>query len=418
MAPNKEVTQKALVTEPEAKAPPSVQPGGFKFGQGSLLKPSQTTASGKTVADTSSLLTTAVKVQQEDVANKGDSSKKVMSSPGVLESLKGKEAQPKLMKEKPVEAPPDAPAAKTETKATAEQPGEKDQPTPKEVVQREKLLKRKREIEDKTDDAPRAPAPSSSSYQPKVEESAAVEETPAMESDENAEPPVLEGEAEPKEEEAGIEESNKEPSASAPGEAKPAEAYPSEATPDTEESKEAVDAAKPEPPMVSAFGSSLSGTSGTFGSGTTFGATVFDKSAPPISFGRCTNLATASTQAPAALGSTETSSIPPPTTFGSAASSSAKPPAFGGGAFLNMKPPGTTAPTFTFGSSGTITLPTPAKGLPASGVQFGSFGYGGSSPFSGSAVQAHQPLFGASSSTKWQTPDDDEGDEGDESATK
>ena len=73
MAPNKEVTQKALVTEPEAKAPPSVQPGGFKFGQGSLLKPSQTTASGKTVADTSSLLTTAVKVQQEDVANKGDS---------------------------------------------------------------------------------------------------------------------------------------------------------------------------------------------------------------------------------------------------------------------------------------------------------------------------------------------------------
>lgn len=63
----------------------------------------------------------------------------------------------------------------------------------------------------------------------------------------------------------------------------------------------------------------------------------------------------------------------------------------GGGAFLNMKPPGssTMTPQFTFGSSSSITLPTPTNPLPQT-TMFNAF----SSPNPNASFSA-KPLFGA-----------------------
>jgi hypothetical protein len=94
-----------------------------------------------------------------------------------------------------------------------------------------------------------------------------------------------------------------------------------------------------------------------------------------------------------------------------------KPSSFGGGAFLNMKPPGSTgvAPKFSFGSSTSITLPTPAKGTPSSSARFGAFGQGSASPFGSGLSRASaqaQPLFGTSSTvTKPAEQDVGDGDD-------
>ena len=54
-------------------------------------------------------------------------------------------------------------------------------------------------------------------------------------------------------------------------------------------------------------------------------------------------------------------------------------PAGFGSAFLNMRPPGssTSPPTFSFGSSSSIKLPTPAQSAPAAPSPFGAFSAGG-----------------------------------------
>lgn len=96
-----------------------------------------------------------------------------------------------------------------------------------------------------------------------------------------------------------------------------------------------------------------------------------------------------------------------PPIFGSASSSSA--PVFGvssttaGGAFLNLKPPGSgPAPVLTFGSSPNITIPTPSKDVlsgvnqPFKGTSVGSF------PFGSSTISQTPPssIFGSASDMK------------------
>jgi hypothetical protein len=89
------------------------------------------------------------------------------------------------------------------------------------------------------------------------------------------------------------------------------------------------------------------------------------------------------------------------TTFGSKAASASSP---GGGAFLEMTPPGTqaTPPTFQFGNSGNITLPTPSTRQTSANSPFGVFsgsGTGGPNPFGAfggaSPVGGAKPLFGS-----------------------
>jgi hypothetical protein len=170
------------------------------------------------------------------------------------------------------------------------------------------------------------------------------------------------------------------------------------------------------PAKASLFGGpSTFGSVGTFGSKTAFGMTGFGKPAPSLAFGTSSTIATKSAE------EGEGPSVPAPVSFGFTALTD-KPAAFGsGGTFLDMKPPGSTAPKFSFGSSPNITLPTPSKGLPvASGTSFGVFGHGpsGVSPFGGGMAKSSQaqPLFGAPA--KRPRTDAAEGDEDKESAAK
>jgi hypothetical protein len=116
------------------------------------------------------------------------------------------------------------------------------------------------------------------------------------------------------------------------------------------------------------------------------------------SFGRAIAGQTSSFGAPGAFGQ----GFQGPTSFGSMATSSTPPASGFGGSFLNMKPPGssTTAPTFSFGGSATIKLPTPSQAIPTpspfgafggGSTSFGSFGGGGGV---GSGMST-RPLFGS-----------------------
>jgi hypothetical protein len=245
-------------------------------------------------------------------------------------------------------------------------------------------------------------------------ESETVEETPTPASEPMApESSVPGGQgAEPEEAEKMADKSKEDASSSEAAEATPIETEEESKAPD--ESKGKAEPAKPDvPAKASLFGGpSTFGSVSAFGSGTTFGMTGFGKTASPLTFGTSSTIAKTSSKEGEGL------SMPAPTAFGSAVSTE-KPTAFGsGGAFLDMKPPSSTAPKFTFGSSPNITLPTPAKGLPvASGTSFGVFGHGGASPFGGGMAQSTQaqPLFGAPAK---RPPPDDWGDEGQESAAK
>jgi nucleoprotein TPR len=120
--------------------------------------------------------------------------------------------------------------------------------------------------------------------------------------------------------------------------------------------------------------------------------------APASSFGRAMGTGQTSTfGAPSAFGQGFQGSAP--TGFGSMATSSTPSSGFGN-SFLNMKPPGssTTAPTFSFGGSSTIKLPTPSQTAPTPSpfgafgerrTSFGSFGGG-----SASGGMSNLPLFG------------------------
>jgi hypothetical protein len=95
------------------------------------------------------------------------------------------------------------------------------------------------------------------------------------------------------------------------------------------------------------------------------------------------------------------------TTFGSKVTSN---PSSGGGAFLDLTPPGTqaTPPTFQFGTGGNITLPTPSTRQTSTNSPFGAFSgsgsgsspnpfgaFGGASPGGGA-----KPLFGSAAATE------------------
>jgi nucleoprotein TPR len=125
---------------------------------------------------------------------------------------------------------------------------------------------------------------------------------------------------------------------------------------------------KPDTPMgtsTAPFGGAMTGQTPAFGAGTTFGQGFKG---------------------------------PTTSTFGTMATSSPSAGGFGS-SFLNMKPPGssTTTPTFSFGTSGTITLPIPTQTAPIASP-FGSFG-GGSTSFGsfggGGGGMSTRPLFGA-----------------------
>lgn len=73
---------------------------------------------------------------------------------------------------------------------------------------------------------------------------------------------------------------------------------------------------------------------------------------------------------------------------------------------MNIKPPGssTTTPQFTFGSSSSITLPTPAPKSPQNNM-FNAFS--SPTPFNSGGVTA-KPLFGASNVEKVDAPAEDD----------
>ena len=94
-------------------------------------------------------------------------------------------------------------------------------------------------------------------------------------------------------------------------------------------------------------------------------------------------------------------------------------PPFGSAAFLNIKPPGSSAapPTFMFGSSSNITLPTPMLPTAPGPSPFGAFGPAGSTSSFGTAFGAAptlqaQPLFGAPLAPASQETEEHEMDEG------
>lgn len=133
--------------------------------------------------------------------------------------------------------------------------------------------------------------------------------------------------------------------------------------------------------------SSLSATAPSFfGSG----------AAKPFLFGRPSGLG----------GATTFGSSTAPAMFGSnAEASSASSAAFGGAFLNNMKPPGTstTAPKFTFGSSSSITLPTPSTSQQSN--VFNAFS--ASAQLNSGGVSA-KPLFGSKKKEEEPKKDDDE----------
>ena len=389
--------------EREVEAPPTVPPGGFRYGPGGSLQPPPGQVPRKRKA-TSSPPRKELEEHQDDGSQKAVL-KKAKSSPKEITAKNSLTA-------KPTDA---AAAPKPEPKAAT--PAKPDGDKKEEDDLRAKLLKRKRELEaslkkadgekdqkraaiakeeasggeqvpaeekaEETSGKEAAPAPAISNdleetLAPELKEAPAVVAVPAVAK------ALFEGEVqEPEnvEEEVAVVDSERDVSTSVAAEVAPTEAK--------QDIKAAVEPKETEPAKPDKPKTSLFGKPSTFGSGNPFGSGgTFGMPAAPLAFGSSSTLAKKETD----LGE----SSPKPT-------SGDEPPAFGGGAFLNMKPPGSTkAPKFTFGSSSSITLPTPAKGLPAaSATTFGVFGQGpgGASPFGGGMSQA-QPLFGAPSSMK------------------
>jgi hypothetical protein len=213
-------------------------------------------------------------------------------------------------------------------------------------------------------------------------------------------------EEEPEPEEKRVDEAVQDMSTTAPVDAAHPEAK--EETKSSEESNEAKSASAGDVSKKS----SLFGKPSTFGSDTPFGGGT--------PFGMASTFGSGKAGASLTFGSSATvPKMGPEKGESSSAQASVtdKPSSFGGGAFLNMKPPGSTgvAPKFSFGSSTSITLPTPAKGTPSSSARFGAFGQGSASPFGSGLSRASaqaQPLFGTSSTvTKPAEQDVGDGDD-------
>lgn len=443
-APKSEPVKKATELQPPAKTPPEVPSGGFKFGPGGSLKPPPSKIPRKALKDVSLQTSGDADSKQEAVAAQG------LSTTIVKPTVTTAQGSPPLSK-----APEASVATIAETKS-------------KEFAMREKLLllkKRKAELMKEEEERAQkraflaAEGPSGDEIAgdesaKKVEEAAGsqelvapgsiegveampmesetVEETPTPASEPMApETSVPEGEGtepevaktvadESKEDTTSLEaveatsiETEQDTTSLDAAEATPIKTEQESQAPD--ESKGKAEPAKADvPAKASLFGGpSTFGSVSAFGSGTPFGMTGFVKAAPSLAFGTSSTIAkTTSTK------EGESPSAPAPAALGSAASTE-KPTAFGsGGTFLDIKPPSSTAPKFTFGSSPNITLPTPAKGLPvASETTFGVFGHGGASPFGRGIAQSTQaqPLFGAPVK---RPPPIDESDEGQESAAK
>jgi hypothetical protein len=442
-APEADTLTNATEVEPAAKTPPEVPPGGFHFGPGGSLKPTPSKIPRKTQKEVSPRQSGNGDAKQEAVAAQGLGKSTV--KPKVTTTQKSPPSLPKVTtaQKPPSLSParvPDEPAA-----ATAEIKSD-------ESAFREKLLllkKRKAELMKVKEERPQkraliaqeatsevkggdeattkpeeagggqelvaagyvegeGPMPTESQIVEKAVETLAFEQAPPETS-----APGGEG-AEPKEIKKVVDESKEETSSSEIAKATPIESKQETPAPDASTSKaEPTKAATPA--KASLFGGpSTFGSVSTFGNKGAFGMTGFGKPAPSLAFGSSSTIAETSTE----WG--EGPSVLAPSSFGSTPSTDT-PAAFGsGGTFLDIKPPGSTAPKFSFGSSPNITLPTPAKGLPvASGTSFGMFGHGpsGASPFGGGMVKSSQaqPLFG--DPAKRPHPDA-EGDEGQERAAK
>ncbi len=184
---------------------------------------------------------------------------------------------------------------------------------------------------------------------------------------------------------------------------------------ETVEEEVAVEATPPTPlnaaantfsPQGTGFGSNkptfgiASGGFGHTGFGTAFGQSSM--SAPATTFGQASGFGAGSTdgsffgaKAPVS-GSSSTGFGGTSTGFGS------------GSSFLNIKPPGSSAtpPTFTFGSSASIVLPTPTNPSPQANMFSAFSGPNQPSPF------AAKPLFGVKKETETITEEIEEGEEG------
>lgn len=430
-----------VVTEPLSKnedskvdAPSlSVPASGFRYGPGGLMQPSPSKVPRKRRAIASPPRADS-ETKEANTAPK-PATKKPKPAPLASKLVESKSSESK----QPLPTKSMTPSASLETEAKAEVPDNDGATKQGENDLRAKLLKRKRELADRmkkiaeeeqnqkraktevgedrklsdekiekeTEETPVAKVTNAAALvsapvpvPAPAEAEATKDELPKSEENLPSDEPA---EEEPEPDEKRVDEAVQDTSTTAPVDAAQPEAK--EETKSSEESNEAKSASAGDVSKKS----SLFGKPSTFGSGTPFGGGTPFGIAPTFGSGKAgASLTFGSSSTVPKMGSEKGESS------SAKASVIGKPSSFGGGAFLNLKPPGSTgaAPKFSFGSSTSITLPTPAKGTPSSSARFGAFGQGSASPFgsglSHASAQA-QPLFGTSS-TVTKPPEQDVGD--------
>jgi nucleoprotein TPR len=410
--PPKEATKEAAPA-PTATKPsvPAVPPGGFKFAP-SAPKESKTLATAKTDAaapkPTSADSSTKPAVPVEPAK---PSNKRPADAPE--DAAEAKKAKPQEVAEDANETAPEQALGGNQgtddpvdaVKSSAQRRGSGET---KELSMKEKLLEKKRKLMlamqkkkglmEKEAAAKEEPA----SKKAKVEEAPPLEQSVSKESavsevseiEGKEQDDIEDGEAEPAAEKDTGEASEETPTWGSAPAAAPVALNPS--------------AVPFKPPTTSgstqpAFGSSTTTTTGGFGQkglGSGFGQRTGQSSA----FGQASGFGSASSGG-SFFGAKST------TTGTTGASSSG----FGGSSsFLNMKPPGssTTAPTFTFGSSSSITLPTPSNPSPQANM-FSAFSSQNQAP----AFSA-KPLFSVKKEEAKDDEDKEEGEEGEMEETE
>ena len=385
-APKTETTNESVAREkPAEKMMPAVPQGGFKFGP-SETKPKEQ----KEAAEDKSALQSGVKVADEAATSAPPSKKRSAESnsdeteakkrqapdpreetgPEVTSQSAGEQA---VGEGKPAESSTDL----SKPSASRRMSGEK-----KEMSMKEKLLEKKRKLmmAIKAKEAKEAKIASGegkedekTTKRPKTDEAQSSEKTESEKDDSKAPSLTAEDSKVSGEKVTETPEDDGEKAAEVVRETDLEEAVLTEGEGAGEDSKESE--------QVTHAETTESAPAPTFGSASftnPFGVSTFGQSAAAApTFGSSGSFLKGSSQGFAAFGQTS----------GGASSSSF------GGAFLNIKPPGSSAtpPQFTFGSSASITLPTPAQKSPQNSM-FSAFS-SGNTLFSSGGVTAI-PLFG------------------------
>ena len=377
-APTVDKEAPAAVTEVAKESLPSAPAGGFKFG------PSSTSATAKKEETQKRAAPMVVVPADSKSTSSAPPAKKAKVADKGQDDIKDKEEPAK------VESPLKQVEGKAEDKAYAGEKSKGDEKVKAARVlkdqlmrKREALVQRKKKLEEATAKQHAQQSPAKEEQLPGTKATSSVAQEVLEEA--AVVPAAIEANSEPELENKEGEKPGLEAIAEVKAVAKAVahaakaavEAKAGELAPLTEKSD--LEAPKPLSFASSPFGNPI------FGSGTsaTLGSTSFGK--PPTGGGLVFGTS------PSILG------------FGSAAAKDT--PSATSSVFLDMKPPSSTAPPFTFGST-SITLPTPSIAAPPSvDSPFGAFG--GTSSFGGGAAPnpAAMPLFGTSTCIKRAAPE-------------